>query len=90
MSLAAPRRKVLLAFIVKLCDTGDMNLTVDTDLRERLIRLRGQWPRIAESADVSHSWLSQFARDKIPNPGLSTLRKLAKAMDALAAEAKAA
>lgn len=63
-----------------------MDLSLDVVLRERLNGRRGQWPRIAASAEVSHSWLSQFARDKIPNPGFVTLKKLAEAMDAIPAE----
>lgn len=60
-----------------------MSLSLDTELRERLIGRRGQWPKIAAAAEVSHSWLSQFARDKIPNPGFGTLKKLSDAMDSL-------
>lgn len=60
-----------------------MRIEFDSELRERLDKMRGEWPRIAAKADVSHSWLSQFARDKIPNPGIVTLRKLCDALDAL-------
>lgn len=27
-------------------------------------------------AGISHSWISQFVRHKIPNPGYATLRRL--------------
>lgn len=61
-------------------------MNFDSELRERLIQRRGQWPKIAAGAEVSHSWLSQFARNKIPNPGFVTLKRLAEAMDALPGE----
>ena len=67
-----------------------MNSTFDDDLRRRLIDHRGRWRSIAERADVSYSWLSQFAREKIPNPGFGTLTKVAAAIEALAAERKKA
>ena len=58
---------------------------VRRELRERLEKRKGDWPRIASTADISHSWLSQFVRHKIPNPGLETLSRLAAALDAVPA-----
>ena len=48
----------------------------DTAIRSRLEARRGEWPDIAKQAGVSHSWLSQFMRGLIPNPGIRTLEKL--------------
>jgi hypothetical protein len=70
-------RKVLLAHSAKLCDTGGMNLpSLDIEVRDELDRRRGEWRVIARNADVSHSWISQFVRRKIPNPGYATLMRL--------------
>lgn len=67
---------------------GQMNL--DTKLRLQLRALRGEWQGIAKHADVSHSWMSQFVRGKIPNPGIQTLRQLAIAIDTLGLANRAA
>jgi transcriptional regulator with XRE-family HTH domain len=53
-----------------------MDNPLDIEVRQALVQRRGQWPRIAEECGVSHSWISQFVRDKIPNPGFATLTKL--------------
>lgn len=50
--------------------------TLDVDVRELLESRRGEWTKIAEEAGVSHSWISQFVRGKIPNPGFGTLSML--------------
>lgn len=52
----------------------------DVQIRERLQQRRGEWPVIAKAADVSHSWISQFVRGLIPNPGYRTLQKLDAAL----------
>lgn len=49
---------------------------LDAEVRGLLEMRRGDWPRIAKGAGVSHSWISQFVRQKIPNPGYATLRAL--------------
>jgi transcriptional regulator with XRE-family HTH domain len=49
---------------------------LDAEVKELLEQRRGDWKRIAEEADVSHSWISQFVRNLIPNPGYATLKKL--------------
>ena len=49
---------------------------LDVEVRELLEKRRGDWPRIAKGGGVSHSWISQFVRQKIPNPGYATLRAL--------------
>lgn len=54
-----------------------MSLDLDTDVRAELDRRRGEWKQIAADAKVSHSWISQFVRGKIPNPGHQTLKNLA-------------
>lgn len=53
-----------------------MSNALDVEVRAALERKRGEWKQIAVDADVSHSWISQFVRGKIPNPGYATLRKL--------------
>ena len=53
-----------------------MDTQLDTEVRQALVRLKGQWPEIARECGVSHSWISQFVRDKIPNPGFATLKRL--------------
>jgi len=57
-----------------------MNAGLDITVREALQRRRGEWPALAEQAGVSHSWISQFVRGRIPNPGYRTLQKLAGAL----------
>lgn len=49
-------------------------------LRDRLADARGQWRAIAEASGISYSWLSQFARGIITNPGYVTLCKLRPAL----------
>jgi transcriptional regulator with XRE-family HTH domain len=46
------------------------------EVRDLLDCHRGQWKAIAAATDVSHSWLSKYARGKILNPGYATLRRL--------------
>lgn len=53
-----------------------MNLPLDQDIRNRLLARRGEWPVIATSSGVSHSWISKFVRGQIPNPGYTTLTRL--------------
>ena len=83
-SISGPSRKVLLARAAKFCDDSvmDQALALDSTVRDLLAKRRGDWPRIAREADVSHSWMSQFVRGKIPNPGYATLRKLYEQLSA--------
>lgn len=53
-----------------------MDKPLDIAVREMLDANRGDWGRIAEASGISHSWISQFVRDKIPNPGFATLTRL--------------
>jgi transcriptional regulator with XRE-family HTH domain len=53
-----------------------------SELRQRLISSKGEWVRIRDEAKVSYSWLSKFANDRIPSPGIATLQKLETALDA--------
>lgn len=53
-----------------------MSTELDAVVREALEQRRGDWKRISEAADVSHSWISQFVRGKIPNPGYATLKRI--------------
>ena len=59
------------------CDNAAMDETpLDAEVRSLLEARRGEWPGIAEGAGISHSWISQFVRGKIPNPGFVTLTAL--------------
>ena len=49
---------------------------LDAQMREFLDGERGEWPRIAEAADVSYSWLTKFAIGQIPRPGYAALVRL--------------
>lgn len=68
--------KVLLAKQAISCYRLGMNTELDTEVRAMLQQRRGDWKRIAADAEVSHSWISQFVRGLIPNPGYATLKKL--------------
>ena len=57
-----------------------MSLDIDTQVRNALELRRGDWPEVAKAAGVSHSWISQFCRGIIPNPGILTLRRLREAL----------
>jgi len=57
-----------------------MSTDLDVEVRAELEARRGDWSRIAERAGVSHSWISQFVRRKIPNPGFETLKRLHAAL----------
>ena len=50
-----------------------MSDELDVEVRKLLESRRGDWKSVAEAAGVSHSWISQFVRGKIPNPGFRTL-----------------
>jgi transcriptional regulator with XRE-family HTH domain len=51
-------------------------LGLDEQVRRLLERRRGEWQAICQEAEISHSWISQFTRGLIPNPGIQTLRRL--------------
>jgi len=53
-----------------------MSTPLDVEVREALERKRGAWRQVAADTGVSYSWISQFVRNKIPNPGYATLVKL--------------
>ncbi len=57
-----------------------MNTSLDNEVRDLLEARRGDWRQIAADAGVSYSWVSQFMRNKIPNPGFETLKSLAHAL----------
>jgi len=56
------------------------NVTV---VRDKLQRCRGRWPAVQEAAQVSRSWLTQFARGDITNPTIDTLQAVSDACDAV-------
>lgn len=53
-----------------------MSTDLDAEVRQMLEARRGDWRQIAVDAEVSHSWISQFVRGLIPNPGFATLKRL--------------
>lgn len=53
-----------------------MDIILDEQVRAALKARKGDWLRIAEQADVSHSWLSKFVNGHIDNPGFATLKRL--------------
>ena len=59
---------------------------LDEHVRSLLVARKGDWPRIAAQAEVSHSWISQFVRGKIPNPGFATLKRLEAELSATASD----
>lgn len=50
------------------------------NLLEKTIALlqehKGDWIAIAKQADVSYSWLTKLANNKIPNPSVITIERL--------------
>jgi transcriptional regulator with XRE-family HTH domain len=63
-----------------------MTTDLDTEVRRQLEERRGGWPAIALEAGISHSWISQFVRHRIPNPGYATLVKLHDALAKMPSE----
>lgn len=61
---------------------------LDAEVKALLEERRGDWPRIAEQAGVSYSWLSKFVNGHIPNPGFATLKRLHAVLVAFAAPAQ--
>jgi len=53
----------------------------DEAVRKGLDARRGEWKEIAASAGVSHSWISQFVRGLIANPGYRTLETIQRVLD---------
>lgn len=53
-----------------------MSDNLDTEVRELLEARRGDWRKVCAEMQISHSWVSQFVRNKITNPGYLTLRDL--------------
>lgn len=49
---------------------------LDERVRQMLIDSKGTWHQLAEEAEVSHSWLSKFARGVTNNPGLARLKRV--------------
>lgn len=57
------------------CMTQELNLLIEAARKHR-----GHWQSLAKDADVSYSWLVKFANWHIPNPGVSTIDKLSRAL----------
>ncbi len=67
-----------------------MTTDLDAEVRRQLEERRGSWPTLALAAGVSHSWISQFVRNRIPNPGYATLKRLHAVMNEQPHQAEAA
>ncbi len=52
-----------------------------SNIKQRLIAAKGDWVRIKDEANVSYSWLSKFANDRIPSPGIGPIQRLETALD---------
>ena len=52
-----------------------------TGLPEKLLEKRGQWSEIARKAGVNFYTVQRIARGKTPNPGVETMRKIARALN---------
>jgi predicted transcriptional regulator len=50
---------------------------------ERLSKVETSSAEIARKLDVSESWLKQFRRGKIPNPGILHFRKVVAYLDSV-------
>lgn len=57
-----------------------MSTELDAEVKALLEAKRGDWPRVCDLAEVSHSWISKFVRGDIPNPGFATLKRLHAAL----------
>lgn len=64
-----------------------MDIPLDEKVRIALKARKGDWLRIAEQAEVSHSWLSKFVNGHIDNPGYGTLMRLDRYLDESAVKA---
>lgn len=59
-------------------------LDLDAAIKAGLESARGEWQQIAEQSGVSYSWLSKFVNGHIENPGIETLRKIRRCLEARA------
>lgn len=53
-----------------------MSTSLDVQVRAALDGRKGDWPAVAQGADVSYSWLTKFAANRIPNPSYGSLVRL--------------
>ena len=65
-----------------------MEIPIDTEVRTILEKRRGDWQAISDESKISHSWLSKFVNGHIPNPGLTTLRKVRGAIERIDEQAR--
>lgn len=54
-----------------------------SETRRKVERCKGHWPLVQNRADVSRSWLQQFAAGQINNPTVNTLQRVSDACDAV-------
>lgn len=80
----------MLANCANFCDSRGMEQSLDEEVRTLLEQRRGEWMSIAKELDISHSWISQFVRRKIPDSGYQRLRRLHEHLKGCAAASKAA
>jgi hypothetical protein len=52
-----------------------------TATRKKVVAARAHWPTVQGRAQVSRSWLHQFARGTITNPTIDTLSAVSAACD---------
>lgn len=83
------RAKCCLLFQQNFAILGRMSIPLDVEVRAALERKRGVWKQVAADTGVSYSWISQFVRGKIPNPGYATLVRLRDELSKPAQEAAA-
>jgi transcriptional regulator with XRE-family HTH domain len=56
---------------------GRMETNILEFVKGRLTAAKGQWPTICRETGLRYSWLSKFAQDRIPNPGITKIQRLA-------------
>lgn len=54
-----------------------------TVVRGKVNSCKAHWPRLIEIAQISRSWLVQFARGDITNPTINTLQAVSDACDSV-------
>lgn len=46
-------------------------------VKGRLAASKGEWPSICVATGLKYSWLCKLAQDRIPNPGITKIQRLA-------------
>lgn len=53
----------------------------EKQVRDRVLQLRGLWTQLANDADLTIQWVSNFANDKSSDYGIRRIEALDKAID---------